>query len=132
MEKNKKRVGKGMKVVGIVAGIVVLFFVFIGLYLLWELKEYTDRVPKITPKENVTVKAGQTLFVEDMFEIECKGAYVMKLHIGETDISDAVVSEDKKQLYVGSKAGTIRVVVDGSGEVAEYVDGETVITVLEE
>jgi hypothetical protein len=110
-------------------GIALAIFLAIGGYFLWSVKDYTDKVPHITPRQDVTVAKEQMLMVEDLFEIECKGSYSLKLQIRETDIEDATVSEDGKMLYTGSSAGSLRVLVSGTGEVAEHVEAETVLTV---
>ncbi len=110
-------------------GIAIAFFACIGLYLLWGVKDYIDKVPNITPKTFLQVKAGQVLTAEDMFDIQCKGSYVAKLSIEETDISDAAVSADKQTLYVGSGQGSIRIYVVATGEVAESVDAKNTIVV---
>ncbi len=99
------------------------------LYLLWGLKDYMDKVPDITPKASLQVTTGQELTAEDIFDIQCKGSYVTKLNIEETDIADAVVSADRQTLYVGSVPGSIRVYVVATGEVAESTDSENTIVV---
>lgn len=126
--KNKKTCNKWV----VVIGAVLLFFACIGLYLVWELKDYIDKVPKITPKESVTVQTGQTLTVDDIFDVECKGEYRMRLTISETEIPDAEISDDKQSVYVGSTPGTIRITAGGSGEVAEWAENENVIVVTQE
>ena len=126
--KNKKKWIKG---IGIAAVIVLLVLAGIGVYLLWGLYDYMAKVPDITPKESVEVKVGQTLSTEDVFDITCKGSYTEKLSIKETDIPDAAVSPDGKELYVGSKPGSICVYISATGEVAEHADEETVIKVTD-
>ena len=125
---NKK---KGLKRIGIAVGVVLFVIICIGAYLLWALNDYLAKVPDITPKESVEVAVGQTLTVEDVFDITCKGSYTAKLSIKETDITDASVSGDGKELYVGSRPGTICIYISATGEVAEHADGETVIKVKE-
>ena len=127
--KNKKKLLKG---IGIAVGIVLLILAGIGAYLLWALLDYVAKVPDIIPKESVEVSVGQTLTAEDVFDITCKGSYTAKLSIGGTDISDAVASQDGKELYVGSETGSICVCITATGEVAEYAYAETVIKVTEE
>lgn len=110
-------------------GIALAVFLAIGAYLLRGVKDYTDKVPHISPRENTVVAKETVLMAEDLFEIECKGSYHLKLQIRETDIDDATVSEDGKTLYTGSSAGSLRVLVSGTGEVAEHVEEEIRLTV---
>lgn len=110
-------------------GIALAIFLAIGGYFLWSVKDYTDKVPHITPRKDIIAEKEQMMMVEDLFEIECKGSYNLKLQIRETDIEDVAVSEDGKTLYTGSGAGSICVLVSGTGEVAEYVEAETVLIV---
>lgn len=129
MDKKEKKQGKRWIVIILVLlGLVAC----IGLYLLWGLKDYMDKVPEITPKESVTVKAGQTVTAEDMFDITCKGDYRVSLSILDSDIPDAKVTEEKQALFVGSSQGTIRVLICVTGEVAESTDAENTIVVIEE
>lgn len=122
-EKRKK------KIIFVVSG-VVLLFVAIVLFLGFGMKDYVDKVPKITPKNEVSAAAGQTLSIEDIFDVECKGEYELNLSLADTDVFDAKVSDDKQTLYVGSSAGTITVSVTGYGEVAEPVGEENTVTVM--
>ena len=107
----------------------IVFFVAVGLFFYCGIKNYVDKVPKITPKSEISVMAGQTMATEDMFAVECKGKYELNLQIIESNIADAKVSDDKQTLYVGSSAGTIKIGVSGYGEVAEPVQEENRITV---
>ncbi len=125
MEENKK---SGKKWI-VYIGIAMTFFVCVGLYLLWGLNDYMEKVPQITPKASLQVTTGQELTVEDMFDIQCKGSYVTKLSIMETDISDAMVSADGQTLYVGSAPGSIRISLLATGEVAETTDAKNTIIV---
>ena len=129
MEKKKK--SKKISKWVIVVLIALALLIGAGLYLLWGLKDYMDKVPKITPKETVTVQTGQTLAIEDLFDVECKGEYRLSLSISETEIPDAEISADKQSVYVGSTPGEIRIIAGGSGEVAEYAESENVIVVME-
>lgn len=49
MDENKKSGKKWIVYIGIAA----MFFACIGLYLLWSVKDYIDKVPDITPKTSV-------------------------------------------------------------------------------
>lgn len=126
MNKKEKRQGKGW--IAIIS-IVLVLIACIGLYLLWGLKDYMDKVPDIIPKESVAVKSGQTLTAEDMFDITCKGDYRVSLSILDSDIPDAKVTEEKQALFVGSSQGTIQVLICVTGEVAETVDAKQTIYV---
>lgn len=125
MEEKKKNSKKWMIYIGIAVAIPAA----VVLYLLWGVKNYLDRVPDITPKASLQVATGQELTAEDIFDIQCKGSYMTKLNIEETDISDALVSADRQTLYVGSVPGSIRVYVVATGEVAESTDSENTIVV---
>ena len=129
MDKQEKKQGKRWIVI---ISIVLVLIACIVLYLLWGVKDYMDKVPDITPKEKVTVKTGQTLTAEDMFDITCKGDYKVSLNIMDSDIPDAKVTEEKQALFVGSSQGTIRVLICVTGEVAESTDAENTIVVIEE
>ena len=116
----------GYVIIALVAIIIV-----IGLFLVGGAIRYTKLVPKITPKENVTVAAGETLELLDIFDVQCNGTYQLELSVSDTTTKtlDFRVSEDAKTLFVGSGEGTITVSVRGYGEVAEPVSAINVITV---
>lgn len=126
-KKKSKKISKWV----IVVLIALVLLIGASLYLLWALKDYVDKVPKITPKESVTVQTGQTLTVDDIFDVECKGEYHISLNISETEIPDAEISADKQSVYVGSTPGEIRITAGGSGEVAEWAENENMIVVKE-
>lgn len=126
MDKKEKKQGK--RWIAIIS-IVLVLMACVGLYLLWGLKDYMDKVPDVTPKESVTVKTGQTLTAEDMFDITCKGDYRVSLSILDSDIPDAKVTGEKQALFVGSSQGTIQVLICATGEVAEMVDAKQTIYV---
>ncbi|MDE6624753.1 MAG: hypothetical protein K2K56_00125 [Lachnospiraceae bacterium] len=115
---NKKKVLLGLFVI----------CVFICLLGILSIKNYIDKVPKLTVKELGSVEVGQTLELLDMVNVECKGDYQLALAI-DSEIADAKVSEDKQSLFVGSSPGTIRVTITGYGGGAELISEETVIRV---
>lgn len=115
------------KVVIIVSSIVVVLFGVIALGI-YTAKDYIAKTPKLKMKWVGEVKAGQTLTVQDLVDVECKGDYHLDLDI-DTNIDDAKVSNDKQSLYVGSHSGYIKVVVSGHGSVAEHVSKESVVYV---
>lgn len=109
---------------------------------------YVNQVPKITAREFVEVKSGETLSLSDLAEITCKGKYTVRLEIAETNVNSAKVLEEElkaegdgtKQekdaskpddgmshpaLYVGDEAGYVRLMINVAGYVAELV-GENV------
>lgn len=112
---NKKKVLLGLLIIICLLGVL-------------SIKNYIDKVPKLTVKELGIVEAGQTLELSDMVDVECKGDYRLELAI-DSEIVDAKVSEDKQSLFVGSNSGNIRVTITGYGGVAEYISEETVIHV---
>lgn len=115
---NKKKV-----LLGLLAVCVLICF-----WGVFSIKNYMDKVPKLTMKELGIVEAGQTLKLSDIVDVACKGEYHLELTI-DSEIADAKVSEDKQSLFVGSDSGTIRVMISGYGGVPEYISEETVIHV---
>ncbi len=123
---NQKKAGK---VIGIFALImvVVIVFVYIALYL--PLKRYIDQTPKITPKSQVTVHVGDTVDWQDLFDVECKGQYTMKMSI-ETEYYNVVeVAEDGKSFIAKEQADEVAIYIVGRGENAESVDSSTIIQI---
>lgn len=118
---------KKKKIMIIVIIILVVLFgiVAIGIYAI---KDYVAKTPKITMKWIGEVEAGKTLTLQDLVDVECDGDYHLDIAIN-TNIDDAKVSDDKQSLYVGSQSGYIKVVVSGSGRVAEHTSAEGVVYV---
>lgn len=86
---------------------------------LFSIKDYLDHVPEVIPNPSITAECGDTLTVSDLCQIECEGNYYPKIYMNDTQIADAMVSEDKQSIYVGSSAGVITVEISASGENAE-------------
>lgn len=104
---------------------IICAVVALGVYAI---KDYIAKVPKLTMKWIGEVEAGQSLTVQDLVDVECDGDYHLDIAI-DTNIDDAKVSDDKQSLYVGSQSGYIKVVVSGSGSVAEHTSAEGIIYV---
>lgn len=107
----------------------ILLFVIVGvLVFVLPIRSYLDHTPKLTTIWIGEAVTGQTLDLKDLVNVECKGDYHLELSI-DTDIEDAIVSEDKQSLYVGSQPGNITVTVSGSGASKEFVSEEIVVHV---
>lgn len=115
------------KVMIIVSGIVAVLFVVVA-FGIYGVKDYIAKTPKLTLKWVGEVKAGQTLTLQDLVDVECKGDYHLDIAI-DTNIDDAKVSNDKQFLYVGSHSGYIKVILSGYGSVAEHVSEENIVYV---
>ncbi len=125
---NQKKAGK---VIGIFALImvVVIVFVYVALYL--PLKRYIDETPKITPKSQVIVHVGDTVEWQDLFDVECKGQYTVKLSIHE-DYYNVVGMDKEGQSFVAKEqADAVTIYIVGRGENAESVDSSTTIRIEE-
>lgn len=110
-------------IIAVIAGVI-----FCGLSGGLLVKDYIEKVPKLTVKGQRIVEAGQTLALSDIVDVECKGDYRLELAI-DSEIDDAKVSENKQSLFVGSNSGNIRVIISGYGENPEFVSEETVLHV---
>lgn len=105
--------------------VVIILTVIIGVFAI---KNYIAKTPKINLKGIDEVEALETITVDDLAWVECKGDYHTDISI-VTEIGDAKVSEDKQSLYVGSSSGCITVVITAVGSVHESVSEETTIYV---
>lgn len=125
---NKKKAGKVIRIFALIM-VVVIVFVYIALYL--PLKRYIDQTPKITPKSQVTVHVGDTVDWQDLFDVECKGQYTMKMSI-ETEYYNVVeVAKDGKSFIAKEQADEVAIYIVGRGENAESVDSSTIIKIEE-
>lgn len=124
---KKKAIHKHLIILAILSSI----FATIGLFMVWETVQYTNRVPKITPKTAVNASIGETLELHEIFDVECKGDYHLELQVMDfdSDAMDFQVSKDAQALFVGTTEGTITVSVNGYGEVAELVSETNTITI---
>ncbi len=123
---NKKKTGK---VIGIFALIMVVLIVFVYVALYLPLKRYIDETPKITPKSQVTVQVGDTVKWQDLFEVECKGQYTMKMSTEAAYYNVVEMAKDGQSFVAKGHADGIVIYVVGRGENAESVDATTTITI---
>ena len=71
----------------VVAVVVIGILLAAGIWCIYRAKDYTGRVPQLTPK---TLKEyyvpGETIKAEDLVDVECKGKYRLDLWLdpGET------------------------------------------------
>lgn len=87
----------------------------IGVY------RYVSNVPELTAKNWLQdVVTDNTLSWNNLYNIKCSGDYSVELRILDTNIPDAKISEDKAEVYVGSKAGYIHLSAIGQGKRSEY------------
>ena len=87
----------------------------IGVY------RYVSNVPELTANNWLQdVVADNTLSWNNLYNIKCSGDYSVELRILDTNIPDAKISEDKAEVYVGSKAGYIHLSAIGQGKRSEY------------
>lgn len=126
MKKNKT--GKTIGIIMLIL-FVLIAFVYITLYL--PLKRYIDQTPKITPIPQVTVHVGDTVDWQDLFNVECKGQYTMKMSI-ETEYYNVVeVAKDGQSFIAKEQADEVTIYIVGRGENAESVDSSTTIQIEE-
>ena len=116
------------KKVIIIASIILVVLFGVAALGIYEIYDYVSRTPKLHMKQIGEVEAGQTLTLQDLVDVECKGDYHLDIAI-DTDIADAKVSDDKQSLYVGSHSGYIKIIVYGYGSVAEHASAESVVYV---
>ena len=70
----------------------------IGVY------RYVSNVPELTANNWLQdVVADNTLSWNNLYNIKCSGDYSVELRILDTNIPDAKISEDKAEVYVGSR-----------------------------
>lgn len=108
--------------------IVIVLFGVAALSIIYAVKDYIAKTPKLTVKRVGEVQAEESLTLQDLVDVECKGDYHLDIAI-DTNIDDAKVSNDKQSLYVGSHSGYIKVIISGYGSVAEHVSEENVVYV---
>lgn len=124
MKTGKKR--KGLIIVICVIAVLMIF----GAICVTGLIRYESHVPKLTVKEQMEVPCGARIPWKELVSVECEGDYSVRLMITDTNISTAKILQEKDQeLYVGEEIGYIRLSVTAAGEVAEYVQEETIVYV---
>ncbi|MDE7303820.1 MAG: hypothetical protein K2N60_10940 [Oscillospiraceae bacterium] len=86
-------------------------------------KKYLDEVPVIAPKSPVYAEIGSTISIADLADIERSMSSrigSIEWHIaGESDITNAKVSDDGQSLFVGDYPGSFDVTVHAVGENSE-------------
>ena len=123
---EKKKTGK---IIGILAVILVVVFVLAFVVLFLPLKKYLDATPKIAPISQVEVKVGDTVQVSDLFDIECRGDYTVKMSVDASDYFVIQMSEDGQSFVAKGAAEGIVIYVNARGSNAESVDATNTITI---
>lgn len=124
----KPTVKKMITIVGMVL-VLMIAVLFATLYL--PLKRYLDQTPKITPKSQVTLQVGDTVKWQDLFEVECKGQYTVKMSTEATYYNVVEVAKDGQSFVAKEQADSVTIYIVGRGENAESVDATTTITIKE-
>ena len=125
---NQKKTGKTIGIIILIL-FVLMAFVYITLYL--PLKRYIDQTPKITPKSQVIVHVGDTVDWQDLFDVECKGQYTVKLSIHADDYNVVEIDKDGQFVVAKEQADKVTIYIVARGENAESVDSSTTIQIEE-
>ena len=120
---------KAGKIIGILAIILVVVTVLIYITLYLPLKKYIEATPKITPNAQVTVQVGDTVEWQDLFDVECKGDYTVKMSVSEKDYSVIQMSKDGQSFVATDAAKGVVIYVYARGSNAESVDATNTITI---
>ncbi len=120
---------KAGKIIGIVLLIVAIVFVLAVFVFYLPLKKYMDATPKITPKSQVTVQVGDTVEWQDLFDVECKGDYTVKMSIDADDYPTIQMSEDGQSFVANGTVEGVVIYMYARGSNAESVDATNTITI---
>lgn len=119
-----------MKKVLIIILAVFLLLGGIAAVLLWELADYMNKIPVITPKSNIYAEVGSALSINDLAEIEKATSAKIFLQKISADVEKtATVSADRQTLYVGYEIGQIEVIITATGENSESRDAVVAVNV---
>ncbi len=117
------RVRKGF--IKVLLGLFILFVLFCVLCIKYAV-DYTNNVPKLTPKKDVFVVSPKERYkASDFVDVECIGEYNLYIVIMETDIPSVKLldkpygSHAGQAIYVGDTKGSIRLSIQGSGKESE-------------
>ena len=119
------------KILGICAVLALIF----GGICIWGVKRYIDRVPRITPYENLSFTQGSELLPIDLAEITVadKSTFVTKRIIdakwADGTYDELAISENGEVLRVGDKTGALCVWVQATG--VEAREAECVVRITE-
>lgn len=117
------------KIIISVCIVIAVLFTIVCISLFVSLVKYTNQVPKITPKADVVVHVGDEVELLDVFDVECKGEYYLKMNFESSDAFVVEMSEDKQSFVAKEKAENVVIYVYGSGENAELVSSKNTITI---
>ncbi|MBQ9983504.1 MAG: hypothetical protein IJP29_02840 [Lachnospiraceae bacterium] len=120
---------KAKKIMAVVGVAIVLAIIFLYVVFYLPIKDYIDKVPEITPKSRLTVEIGDTVEWADLFDVECKGEYTLKLAVQDQYYNVIEMSEDRQSFIVKGKADEVTIYVTARGENAEMVDSSNTITI---
>ncbi len=122
----KKKTGK---VIGILAVILTIMIAFIFIVFYLPLKKYIDATPKVTPISQVEIRVGDTVQVSDLFNVECKGDYTVKMSVSEKGYSVIQMSKDGQSFVANGAAEEVVIYVNARGSNAESVGATNTITI---
>ncbi|MBR4345388.1 MAG: hypothetical protein IKP75_00400 [Oscillospiraceae bacterium] len=98
--------------------------------IIYGVTDYMNRVPVITPYENITVNTGETLTIDRLAKVE-KAVQMSIYQTSEGLPGDAAIAPDNLSIYVGEEPCTIKVYVSATGSNSESREEAVVITVTD-
>lgn len=122
----KTKVGKVITVVCVVFALIIAIL-YVVLYL--PLMRYIEATPKITPKSQVTVQVGDTVEWQDLFDVECKGDYTVRMSVSEQEQSAIEMSKAGQSFVAKDAAKQVVIYVYARGSNAESVSATNTITI---
>ena len=122
------------KAIFITALTLMVIIAAAGLFCIWGVNDYISKVPVITPKDGITCESGDTLALEDMFDLERKDGDTIKIcgaaWTEEGGGRSAEISEDG-QTVTFEGTGVCEISVFGAGSNHEGRNATVSITVKE-
>lgn len=120
---------KARKVITVVCVVLALSIAMLYVVFYLPLKRYIEATPKITPKSQVTVQVGDTVEWQDLFDVECKGDYTVKMSVSGKDYSVIQMTKDGQSFVATGAAEGVVIYVNARGSNAESVDATNTITI---
>lgn len=117
-----------------VAIVLAVLIPVIGIFAIgaYGVSSYLNKVPTLTPKENVTIKTDSSISIEGLCDIEKDAEKRIISAVWADGTSEgAEISEDGQSLRTGDKTGTLTVSIGATGENHESRSAEVIVTVTD-
>lgn len=100
----------------IILSVIISIFIIFAIVLVTGVKNYIDESPVITAKDDLSVKVGTTISIEELADIKNAAESKILSDIMQTDgKTNAKVSDDGQSLFVGDDETNFQVEIRAIG-----------------